>query len=341
MVGVVVGAYGVTQLALRLPVGIAGDRWHARRAIVAGGLVASAAGALLLALAPSPGFLVAGRALAGAAAACWVALLVAAVAAFPGQRLPEAMSAVTVAGTVAEAAAVLAGGILADRVGWRAPFYAAAALAGLGLLPAARLAGRAKRGEAASWARIARAASRPRLLVVSSVTALVTLAVYATTYSFVPVVARDLGARQTDVGVLAMLAQGGFAGGALAAGQVARRIAAPRLLALGAGLVAVSAAATPLCPGLLALDLAQLVGGLGRGLVNPVAATLAIAAVPDEERTTAMGVYQATWAGGIVIGPPLAGWLAGACGLPAAFVVAALAAATAAALGLRLARRPA
>src|SRR5581483_5936731 len=219
MVGVVVGAYGVTQLALRLPVGIAGDRWHARRAIVAGGLVASAAGALLLALAPSPGFLVAGRALAGAAAACWVALLVAAVAAFPAPRMPEAMSAVTVAGTVAEAGAVVAGGILADRVGWRAPFYAAAALAGLGLLPAAHLPGRARRGEAAS------------------------------TYSFVPVVARDLGARQTDVGVLAMLAQGGFAAGALAAGQLARRIAAPRLLALGAGLVAAAAAATPLCRG--------------------------------------------------------------------------------------------
>jgi len=75
--------------------------------------------------------------------------------------------------------------------------------------------------------------------------------------------------------------------------------------------------------------------------VNPVAATLAIAAVPDEERTTAMGVYQATWAAGIVVGPPLAGWVAGAWGLPAAFLVAALASALAAALGIHLARRPA
>src|SRR5581483_7934318 len=50
-------------------------------------------------------------------------------------------------------------------------------------------------------------------------------------------------------GVLAMLAQGGFAAGALAAGQLARRVAAPRLLALGAGLVAAAAAATPLCRG--------------------------------------------------------------------------------------------
>ncbi len=336
MVGLVVGAYGVTQLALRLPIGIAADRWNARRAFVAAGLAASAAGALLLAVAPSPALLVAGRALAGAAAACWVVLLVVAVGALPTQRLAEAMSAVTVAGTVAEAAAVLAGGILADTAGWTAPFYGAAVLAALGLVPAARLAGGPAGRDAATWPRLARAATRPRLLRVSAVTALVTFAVYATTYSFVPVVARDLGARQTDIGVLAMLAQVGFAAGALAAGRAARRVAAPRLLAVGAALVAASSAATPALRGLLALDAAQLLGGLGRGLVNPVAATQAIAGVPDEERTTAMGVYQATWAAGIVLGPPVAGWLADTHGLAAAFLAAAVAAALAAVLGLRL-----
>jgi MFS family permease len=334
MVGVVVGAYGVTQLVLRLPIGVAADRWDARRAFVVGGLLASASGALLLALAPGPALLVVGRALAGAAAACWVALLVVAVGTFPEHRLPEAMSALTVAGTVAEAAAVLAGGILADTAGWRAPFLVAAALAGLGLVPAARLTAPVRATGVASWSRIARVGADPRLLRIASVTALVTFAVYATTYGFVPVVARDLGAGQTDVGVLAMLAQGGFAAGALVAGWAARRVPAPRLLGLGAGLVAASAAAVPLLPGLAALDGAQLVGGFGRGLVNPVAAALAITGLPDEERTTAMGVYQATWAGGIVLGPPLAGWLADGYGLAAAFVAAAAAAAAAAGLGL-------
>jgi MFS family permease len=54
-----------------------------------------------------------------------------------------------------------------------------------------------------------------------------------------------------------------------------------------------------------------------------------------------MGVYQATWAGGIVLGPPLAGWMADAHGLPAAFLTAAAASAIAAGLGLRLTERPA
>jgi predicted MFS family arabinose efflux permease len=341
MVGMVVGAYGVTQLALRLPIGIAADRWNARRAFVAGGLLASAAGALCLALAPSPAFLVLGRALAGAAAACWVVLVVVAIAALPGYRLSEAMSAVTVAGTVAEAAAVLAGGILADLAGWTAPFYAAAALAVLGLAPATRLAGGGGGREPATWPRIARAASRPHLLLVASVTTLVTFAAYVTTYTFVPVVARDLGARQADIGLLTMLAQGGFAAGSLAAGRASRHVAGPRLLMVGAALVAASAAVTPWLRALVALDAAQLLGGLGRGLVNPVAATLAIAGVPDEERTTAMGVYQATWAGGIVLGPPLAGWLADRFGLPAAFLTAGLAAGVAGILGLRLSSRPA
>jgi predicted MFS family arabinose efflux permease len=306
------------------------------------GLVASGLGSLLLGLARTPAELVLGRVVAGAAAACWVALLVLAVGAYPAAKLTEAMSAITVVGTVAEAAAVFAGGVLAEQFGWTAPFYVAAGLAALGLLPAGQLGDAAQGGEGRlSWAHVLHAATRSRLLVVSATTALVTLTVYVTTYGFLPVYALQQGATQADIGILAMLAQAGFAAGAVLAGRAVSGVAAPGLLVTGAGLVACASAAVPLLSGLFLLQCAQLLGGLGRGLVNPVAAALALSRVPDSERTTSMGVYQAAWALGIVVGPPLAGWIADWQGLTGAFLTGAAASALAAFLGGWLWLRPA
>jgi MFS family permease len=113
-------------------------------------------------------------------------------------------------------------------------------------------------------------------------------------------------------------------------------VSGSRLVAFGASLVGLSVAFIPGLPGVLLLDLSQLIGGIGRGLVNTLAASLAISGVADAERATAMGVYQALWSVGILLGPPLAGWIAERHGLSAAFATGAVAAAIASGLALGL-----
>jgi MFS family permease len=52
--------------------------------------------------------------------------------------------------------------------------------------------------------------------------------------------------------------------------------------------------------------------------------SLSIRAVPNEQRATAMGLFQATYSIGMIIGPWLAGWLAEVRDLSSIFVVAAV-----------------
>src|SRR3990172_6815779 len=54
MVGLVVGAYGISQLLLRIPLGIQSDRHGRRLPYVAASLVAAALGAPWLAVSPPP-----------------------------------------------------------------------------------------------------------------------------------------------------------------------------------------------------------------------------------------------------------------------------------------------
>jgi len=67
LVGIALGAYGLTQAVLQLPFGMASDRYGRKRVIIVG-LILFAAGSFLAAVAPDIWWTIAGRALQGAGA---------------------------------------------------------------------------------------------------------------------------------------------------------------------------------------------------------------------------------------------------------------------------------
>ncbi len=67
LVGLALGAYGLTQAVLQIPFGWASDRWG-RKPVIIAGLLAFAAGSFLAAWAPTIGWVIAGRTLQGAGA---------------------------------------------------------------------------------------------------------------------------------------------------------------------------------------------------------------------------------------------------------------------------------
>ena len=71
-VGVILSAYSIPQILLRIPLGIWSDRMHRRKSLVAGGIVFTSIGALGLALAADPWLLFLSRMVTGIGAAAWV-----------------------------------------------------------------------------------------------------------------------------------------------------------------------------------------------------------------------------------------------------------------------------
>ena len=67
MVGLALGAYGLTQAVLQIPFGWASDRWG-RKPVIVGGLVIFALGSFVAAWAPTIGWVIAGRTIQGAGA---------------------------------------------------------------------------------------------------------------------------------------------------------------------------------------------------------------------------------------------------------------------------------
>lgn len=320
-VGLIVGSYGLTQAILRVPLGFFADWRGVRRPIVVLGCAVSLAGAVGLALARSPWQVFWSRAGTGVAAATWVASSVMLAGYFPPRRAVRATSLAVFLTAAGQVFGTSAGGLLAERWGWRAPFLAAAVVAFVAALVVARVAeppALADR-EPVTIAQIVAYARSRQLVLASLGAALLQYVSTATTGGFVPLYAQKLGATAAGLGWVTTGMWVGHGLGAALAGAAVERVGERKLLWAGALLMAVTTLAVPLCgsvPLLIALRVAY---GVGSGSTFSVLMGLSIKFVREEGRAATMGFYQAVYGVGMFAGPWLSGLLARAWGLEAVF----------------------
>ncbi|MHB1414543.1 MAG: MFS transporter [Chloroflexota bacterium] len=320
MVGLIVGAYGVTQFLLRIPLGVLSDHLGRRKPFIFSGMLAVGLGALGLALSGDPWLLFLARALTGVGASSWVAFTVLFSSYFPPGRAVRAMSLVTFVTGMAQVVSTYAGGQIAEALGPVMPFYFAVGLAGLGYVMAGRVKEEANPpADGLSMRRVVRIMAVPLLLTVSGIAAVNQYVMFVTTYTFTPLFAEQLGASQADLGLLVTATLLPYTFGMLTTSWLSERMDDRLVVGWGLGLSAVAVFATPMVPSLTLLIAVQAVSGFGRGLAFPVLMGLSIRAVPQHERATAMGVFQSLYSIGMFGGPMLGGAIADAFGLPSVF----------------------
>lgn len=127
LVGIALGAYGLTQAILQIPFGWASDRLG-RKPVMAFGLLVFAVGSAICAVAEAPWALILGRTIQGAGAISGVAIAMAADLTRPSQRT-KAMAIIGSTIGVAFAVSFVAAPFLKNAVGVPGIFAATAALA--------------------------------------------------------------------------------------------------------------------------------------------------------------------------------------------------------------------
>jgi len=321
MVGLIVGSYGVTQLILRIPTGWLSDRLGLRKPFVAFGFGVTIASCLLMALAPSPGYLLLGRGLSGVSASMWVCLSVLVASYFPPEKAVVAIGLANFANNVGQVLATGSGGWLADRFGWSAPFLVSAGVAVLGLLlliPVKEQKGSGTSG--ISMKALLEIISDRNLLLVAGMTGLMQYISMATVYGFTPVYAQTIGATKVHLSWLTVLTIIPGALAALRAGWVVERIGVKPTLVTAFITAVVTTAAIPYTGTLPLLFATQIVGGFGRSLAFSVMMALAIRDVTPARRAIAMGAFQSIYAIGMFVGPTIAGAVGKALGMYGLFL---------------------
>ena len=320
MAGLVVGAYGVTQMVIRIPLGFTSDRLGRRKPFVIIGLCLTVMSSLGLGLAQRPVTALVHRGLAGFAAGTWVAFTVLFTSYFPRNETARAMGLIMFATTMGQTIATTLGGILMDFFGWGAPFYvgAAAGLIGLALSFAVQ-EGKALEARSMDLSDLRRVGSEKLLLRVSIIAVLLQALAFASVYGFTPTYAVSLGAGGTELSILALVSALPTALVSLGLGPLSDRFGERRLLTAALALFAAAVMVVPLCTTLGALYLTQALGALGRGAAFPILMGLSIKEVADKYRATAMGFFQSIYALGMTAGPALMGFLGDTVGLRLGF----------------------
>lgn len=324
LVGVVIAAYAVPQLLLRIPLGLKFDALTHRKPLVAASLVMCAIGALGLALADDVWQLSIARAMTGVGAAGWVAFTVF----FAGYSTPSqaarAIGSINAINQIAQVVATGSGGFISDTLGQGAVFYGGAALAGVGLLllgfarePRAEPRGETRPG------RFRFVISSPLLIAAAAMAVLLQFASFASIFGFVPVYGAGIGATSSELGIITMLALGAAALAAYSSVRLAERFGYSLALVAGAVVLGCSLLLVPVTRTPVELGLVQLVSGLGRGSLSTLLMALAIRSAPAGARATAMGIYQAVYAIGMLAGPLASGAIADSVQLATVFHLSA------------------
>ncbi|CAG8999050.1 MAG: Inner membrane transport protein YajR [Candidatus Celerinatantimonas neptuna] len=166
-VGLAIGAYGLTQAFLQIPMGWLSDR-IGRKPVIIGGLVVFAIGSAVAAMSDSMTGIIAGRAIQGMGAIASATLALAADLSREEHR-SKVMATIGMSIGLAFAAALVFGPPLASLIGLNGMFWAAALMAFLGILAVwlvvPNVSTHAPKGDvSASFGQFIRAIKNPQLL---------------------------------------------------------------------------------------------------------------------------------------------------------------------------------
>jgi MFS family permease len=325
LVGLALAQYGLWQAILRFPLGLTADWLGRRKPFILSGFVLAALGAWIMSSAGDIGGVAVGRAVTGLAASSWVVMVVAYSGLFDPSEATHAAASLTVVNSLAIAASSLAAGPLTGLGGYTAGFVAAMGAAGAGLLVFLPGAEMRRPPVRPSWGVTRALVTRRDVLGPALLNALQQYIIFASIYSFTPILARQLAASEGQIGLLTTANLAATVAGNLLAAALLKHLGERRLIYTSFGLMAAGLGLTAAAPALAWLFASQLVVGAAGGLGFPTLMGMSIANVGEGQRSTAMGLHQAVYGIGMFAGPWLSGILAVPLGIQPMFAVTAVA----------------
>lgn len=323
LVGLILAQYGLWQALIRLPLGIAADWLGRRKPLILVGIAQAALGAWIMGTSQGAEGLLVGRAITGLAAGTWVPLTVAFCSLFPAQDAIRATAILTFVGSIGRASASGVTGSLNRLGGYTLAFNLAVVVAAMACLFTLPVREQAHAPRRPSMGSLGLLITRRDVLVPSLLAAVSQYANWAITFSFMAILAEQLGAGDVTLSLLLSMHISVVTVMTLLTVTIVNRTGARRLVYAAFVFTSFGIGLAAMAPSLAWVFAAQFCLGMAQGLGYPVLMGLSIRDVDDAERTTAMGLHQAVYAIGMFAGPWLSGLLADVIGLRPMFGVTA------------------
>lgn len=324
LIGLIVGAYGFSQLVLRMPVGLMADRKARHKPFILLGILLAGTASLFRILLPNEwGYLI-GSILSGCASAMWISFMILFFSYYEKEQLQQASGLAVGANNFGILIGFLAGTLLHEKYGMQL----LCALSFLLAIPAFFLSfflKEADTGEDALPVKELVQVYFNKRLIVFSLLALIQQGVQlSTSMSFTTKIAQSRGASSVQIGVCSIIyiltaVISSYFTASKAAQKAGARIWIPVILLC----LAAYCILLPNLPTVEWIYAAQILSGLSTGILFSFCTSEAMKDIPKAKSSTAMGFYQAVYAIGMTTFPMITGAVTGQFNIRTAYYVLA------------------
>lgn len=310
MIGRIAGIYGFVQLIVRIPLGWASDVFRKKRIFIQAGLFVLGVSAMITYVKPSPTSLMLTRFTAGMAASTWVIFVIYFSTDFHKNETVKSVGVLNGFNAFGQLCAMLVGGAVSYYFSVRS-LYLVASLTGFVafvftlFLPKESFI----ESKAVKKSKNILEVLLNKQLVITSILAILSQVItFGSAFGFLPILASNLGAGNYQLSFLTALAIiPSLVFSRWSTNQLANWLGKKNVLMIGFFISGSLCVMMPWIPSLGLLYVAQFVGGVGRSMTMPLLMGLSIEQIEIESRSTAMGIFQAVYGVGMVLGPVLLG----------------------------------
>ncbi len=324
MIGIITGSYGFVQFLLRLPLGILSDRIKKRRVFITGAMVSSFAAGIVMCLVPTPTGLLIGRILCGITACAYVQITVLFTSYYEENEMSKAIGIMVALMYLSQMISMVIGGIATDKFGISSAFFLTSVYALIGIIVSFFIYDKPIDKKQMKMSEL-KSIITNRWLIAASILAILCQAIaLANSWSFVPLAAYRAGASGTMQSVITTAFT--FFGmlSALSSGKLSKIFGEKKVLAAGFLLQTLSSVIITLASSVLGLITGQIFSGIGLGLVFSLLMSVSLKTIPNQQRGSAIGLYQALFAMGMFLGPFIFGSFAEKYPLNYGFIATAI-----------------
>lgn len=341
VMGLVGGAYGLTQLLVRIPLGMTADWYGRQKPFIIAGCFLSALASVGFLVWYTPTSYIIWRGLAGLASASWVSFTVLFGSYFPPDEVPKRISQLNIYNQLGRLFSYVIIGAAVARFALGSAFWITAAF-GCAVLALSFFIKEKPVGRQGLKLSDFRLVARDRNLKVCSLLGILTQVVaFSTFYGFSTNLAMRLGAEGPQLSMLSItLVVPSVIFNYLGSGLLYKRFRPRVLVAAGFLAAMLYSLIAPQSQTMMQLYLCQILAGIASAFTFGILLGQSVRDVPQKLRSAAMGLFQSLYGIGMTIGPILMGVLIDLGSLNGAFYSVAGLSLISALLALRLMRPP-
>ncbi len=327
MIGTIIGSYGISQCLLRLPIGVFADSIGKHKCFILLGIAfAGLASCIRVVIPNGEGFLIA-NILSGIASSTWISYMIHYTGYFSNDDQQKGTSNIILVNNVGILAGFVISTLFYDKLGMRALCIMSAASGIIGTVLALNIKDHKNKkfNSNVSFSKYL-LICRNKRLIFFSILALVQQGIQmSTTMSFTTQILKDLGATSLIVGLSSILY---MVSAVLSAGFASSKFCArsgPKLWIPSVfSLISIYCILVSTLGTISVIFLLQILPGMSTGILCSYLTSEAMKEVPQYQKSTAMGFFQAIYAIGMSIFPMLVGKIASAISIRNGYFLLAL-----------------